>query len=207
MTILDATATLYRNAMPCNACFGPQSQLQRPIVDVPQPRWVGPKYPAARPRVLVVALNPGAGTARHAASNQKLHTLLHNFRDGSAHFDDVLAFQRSDMFTWGTSPGVFTRFYSQATGKQIEELAFLNLALCATKGNEYPAWILNTCLSSHTGKLLEALSPDIVLLSGSATHKFDPTIQRLLPSLCQCSTMPIERAVPESWQSSTEFKH
>ncbi len=182
MDTYDDVGVLYRGAMPCNTCFSAGRGLRHSVVDVPQPRWIGKKYPIARPRILIVALNPGAGASQHSTSNKLLRTLLHRFRDNSASFDEVLAFQRDDMFKWGKSPGVFTRFYTQATGKPLDELAFLNLAFCATEGNDYPAWMLSLCFASHTAKLMEALAPEVVLLSGSATHRFAKRIKVLLPA-------------------------
>jgi precorrin-6x reductase len=41
--------------------------------------------------------------------------------------------------------------------------------------------MLRHCFIKHTSRLLCALEPDVILLSGSATHPFAANIQHLLP--------------------------
>jgi hypothetical protein len=48
--------------------------------------------------------------------------------------------------------------------------------------------MLTTCFERHTEKLLTTLDPDVVLLSGSATHRFAGRIRRLLPD---CRVVPM----------------
>jgi hypothetical protein len=124
---------LYKAAMNCSACFGPGSGLQLPTVDVPQPRWVGPAYSTSNPRVLVVMLNPGQGDRRQLQRNLQLKALLHGYKGGRASFSAVLDFQRKHMREWGRPQGRFLPFYTSALGLSLEALAFINIALCATK--------------------------------------------------------------------------
>ena len=40
------------------------------------------------------------------------------------------------MRDWGRKR--FLRFYTDALGLKLDDVAFLNIALCSTKGNSYP---------------------------------------------------------------------
>jgi hypothetical protein len=64
----------------------------------------------------------------------------------------------------------------------LEVLAFINIALCATKENKYPRTMLARCFALHTAALAEALRPEVVLLSGSATHSFASEFGLRLPA-------------------------
>lgn len=181
MPIIDSAAKHYERAMPCNTCFAAGNSLIRPTVSLPQPRWIGPAYETSTPRVAIVALNPGAGSSTNVAANASLLAMLRNYRDGRAEFSEVMTMQAEQMPGWGNSPGRFTGFYRRITERELNQLAFVNLALCATKGNEYPTTLLATCLRDHTSKPLQALKPDVLLLSGSGVHRYENSIQRLLP--------------------------
>ena len=182
MHLPSATAALYSSAMPCDSCFGEGSPVARALVDLPQPRWVGPAYAESKTRIAVLALNPGAGSSGQEDGNLKLAALLHSFRNRAATFSDVLDYQAQHMPTWGKTPGRHINFYTGVTGHDLNELAFLNVALCATRGNRYPPAVLETCFRKHTSGLLQSLVPSIVLLSGSAVHKYARRIEALLPT-------------------------
>jgi len=81
--------------------------------------------------------------------------------------------------------GLETEIYNGESFRK-DKIAFANIAWCAakcaTKNNTYPAKMLNYCFETHTAKLVEILAPNIVILSGSATHKFEPKIRDVLPS-------------------------
>ena len=177
-----STATLYSNAMSCNACFGPGSSVERALVKLPQPRWIGSTYTTIRPRIVVVALNPGAGGESQTSGNLELAKRLYDFSIGKRSFDELLAYQAKHMSSWGKKPGRFVDFYTDLTGRTLNELAFLNIALCATVGNSYPSSVLATCFNKHTAALLVNLEPDVVLLSGSNIHKYASKIRAVLPS-------------------------
>jgi hypothetical protein len=56
---------LCHDAVQCRDCFNLKKlNLESPDFNVAQPRWVGPNYRAAKPRILIMMLNPGAGFAR-----------------------------------------------------------------------------------------------------------------------------------------------
>lgn len=181
MTHPAAVEAIYRSAMDCAACFGAGSELHLPTIDVPQPRWVGPAYHAAKPRVLVVMLNPGQGDGPQLDQNLQFRDLLHRYKRHATSFADVLEFQRQHMQVWGRPQGRFLRFYTTALGLELEALSFLNIALCATSENKYPRAMLSRCFEAHTAAVALALQPDVILLSGSATYPFATALLNRLP--------------------------
>ena len=101
---MEAIADLYRRAARCRVCFVDKTGLKAPIIDVAQPRWVGTRYRDARPRIVFLMLNPGAGDPSKEAGNRAARQVLLGFRDGGATFADVLAFQRQHMESWAWEP-------------------------------------------------------------------------------------------------------
>lgn len=172
---------LYQAAMSCSACFVPGTGLHLPTIDVPQPRWVGPAYHSSSPRVLVVMLNPGQGDGPQLEKNRQLKALLHRYKGGQATFGAVLEFQREHMSVWGRPQGRFLPFYTTALSLSLDALAFINVALCATKENKYPRTMLSRCFASHTAAIAATLQPEVVLLSGSGTHSFAGEFASRLP--------------------------
>lgn len=171
-----------RSAVRCNACFEP-GRLTRPILSLAQPRWIGSKYGAAPFKVAIVGLNPGAGSAAHDAANQEALGLIRAFGESGAGLEAVLEHQRRDMPMWGRPVGRYVRFYFEGLGLDLDEVALLNIAWCASKGDKYPKWMLSTCFHAHTVPLLEALAPDVVLLSGASTHAFANQVRSRLPDV------------------------
>lgn len=171
---LSAVESLQHEAMSCSACFTPGSGLQRPVIDLPQPRWIGNAYYASHPRVLVVMLNPGQGDESQLEKNLHLKSILHCYKEDRAGFSAVLEYQREHMQLWGRPQGRFLPFYTSALGLSLDALAFMNIAMCATKENRYPSSMLSRCFALHTAAIAAALQPDVVLLSGSRTHSFAP---------------------------------
>ena len=181
MTLRAAVEPLYQTAMDCAACFGLGSELHLPTIDLPQPRWVGPAYQTSKPRVLVVMLNPGQGDEPQLEQNLRLKYLLHRYKRQDANLGEVMEFQRQHMEVWGRPQGRFLPFYTTALGLKLDELSFLNIALCATKENKYPRSMLSRCFEAHSSAVAVALQPDVVLLSGSASHSFLAAFAQRLP--------------------------
>ena len=165
-------------AVACRTCFHELS-VDAALIDVAQPRWVGPEYVSARRRVAIVMLNPGSGESRTDDADDRFRQLMRAFADGSGSLDAVLHHEACYMVNWGR--GRFLPFYVDGLGLQLNAIAFANVAWCATRGNRYPGSMLTTCFERHTWKLLTILDPDVVLLSGSATHRFAKRTRRLLP--------------------------
>lgn len=164
---------LARKAVLCNSCFS-AGTVEPALIDLPQPKWVGPRYRTTERRVVIVLINPGAGAGWADQQNEKLRQHLVDFRDGGS-LEPAMAHQREDMPNWGK--GRFcTYFFGQPSNGGLglipDEIALVNIAWCATKDNRYPRSFLNACYAKHTAHLIEILEPTAVLLCGSATHQF-----------------------------------
>jgi hypothetical protein len=166
-------------AVACRRCFDELS-VAPSLIDVAQPRWVGPQYGLVEPRVVVVMLNPGSGESRTDGADGRFRELIHAFADGSGSLETVLKHEARDMVNWGG--GRFLRFYVDKLGLQLDDIAFANVAWCGTRGNQHPGAMLKACFERHTSRLLTILDPEVVLLSGSATHRFAKWIHQHLPA-------------------------
>lgn len=131
-------------------------------------------------------LNPGSGASRKDGADEHLLQLIRAFADGSGSLDAVFEQQAGDMRDWGR--GRFLPFYMEGLDLNPDETAIANVAWCSTRDNALPPRMLNDCFEAHTGELLSILQPDILLLSGSKTHKFAKRIRLLLP---QCLVIPM----------------
>lgn len=181
MAKMEAIEHLYRCAIQCRTCFARETGLQAAIIDLAQPRWVGSRYYRAKPRVTFVMINPGAGDPSKDAGNRAAREALLRFRDGEVTFAEILAFQRQHMESWGKPAGRFLRFYIRDLGLELEAVAFLNIALCATTGNRYPNWMLKRCFSDHSAKILRQLDPDLAVLCGVTARQFASAVEAVCP--------------------------
>jgi len=170
--------TVARQAIECNVCFS-NSDLIRSTVDLPQPRWIGSRYWKSDQRVLFLLLNPGSGDGYATEANLQFLSLLHAYKEGCGSLDAVLEHQRRDMPNWGR--GRFVEFYLTGLDLKLDAVAFANVAWCGTKENRYPMRMLTRCFEKHTSRLLEVLSPNLVILSGNSVHSFEKRIADLLP--------------------------
>ncbi len=171
---------LFREAVQCSACFEGHGEIQRSGIDIAQPRWIGPGYGSAVPRVLILAINPGAGEKRtdHAAADGPFTRLLKGYRNHQTSIDAVFDHQRRDMQNWGR----LIPFYIGRFGLKLDNIAMANIAWCGTKGDSYPSWMLSNCFQKHTSHLLRILKPNLVLLAGGAAHRYFADVQQLLPT-------------------------
>jgi hypothetical protein len=189
---------IIRDAVKCNDCFAcAGSKLTRADpVDVPQPRPIGPRYWTASPRIVVLLLNPAQGDRRQEAADWRFAALLHAYRDGAGTLQAVFEHQWRVMPTWA---GV-QRMYLNGYGLRLDETAWLNVAWCATLGNEYPkSAMLDRCFLKHTLPLLRDLAPEIVLVGGSGTHSYKRAIRSALPNVhLELTLHPSHRPVDQS---------
>ena len=160
---------LARAATNCRECFN-LKEVRSARIDVAQPLWIGPKYWTRQFRVVVLMCNPGQGS-RHAAWADQVRGLLHQFRKGQTSLRKVLDYQRNGM-DW-------SRFYIEGLRLERDEVAFANVAWCATRDNIYPGTMLRRCFTQHTAPLLEALGPDAVLAAGGKAQAFARELSRL----------------------------
>lgn len=181
---------LCSTAMKCRHCFD-RFDVETATIDIAQPRWVGSKYWSTRPRVAIVMLNPGSGESRDGTADIRSLSLLKDFSQGRGSLADVLQHQAADMPNWGRPLRAetgklrgrqFTAFYFKGLDLKLDEIAFANIAWCATSGNKYPTPMLCACYAKHTQSLLRLLAPNVVLLSGSATHRFAARIGVAVPN-------------------------
>lgn len=168
---------LCKRAVSCRACFE-SMPLQPAVVDLAQPRWVGPGYWTSQLRVIAVLVNPGSG--KNHSSNFRLRDLLRGFRAGEVELDAILDFQRGDMPSWGS--GRFAAYFFDELALDIDRIAFANIAWCAERDDQYPSSMLASCFRRHTDDLLKLLNPHVVLLCGGAAQDFSATISRSLPN-------------------------
>ena len=177
---------LYREATTCRLCFT-DGTVVAPTIDIAQPRWIGAGYWVSSPRICVVMLNPGAGAVYNAAANVKTQALLQRFRSGEACLDEVFKLQRWDIQNWGRG-GKFLKFL-QTFSLEIDHIALVNIAWCATAGNQYPSWMLNACMQRFTRRLIDKVRPDVVVLSGGDVHGYEREIRHLLPNAAVIPTL------------------
>ena len=167
---------LCHRAVRCRCCFE-KLEVSAPLIDIASPRWVGSKYWTTNPRILILMLNPGSGDGRRDGKDTHFRNILHAFKNGSASLNDIFEHQIQDMPNWGNK-GRFLKFYEDGLGLNLSDVAFGNIAWCPTRGNEYPSKMLARCFATHTDSLIKILDPDVVLLSGTNTHRFEKDIQK-----------------------------
>jgi len=160
---------LARAATNCRECFTLE-KVTAARIDVAQPLWIGPKYWTRLFRVVILMCNPGQGS-RHAAWADEVCGLIHQFRKGAVSLRTVLDHQRDGM-DW-------SKYYIEGLLLDRDEVAFANLAWCATEDNVYPGTMLRRCFERHTGPLLERLRPNVVLAAGSKAQAFERDLSEL----------------------------
>lgn len=177
---------LASSAVECRICFE-RSLVPSALIDRAQPRWIGSKYWSENPRVTIVMLNPGSGEFRSDGADEELCSLLHAFANGSAQLSAILDHQSRDIVNWGR--GRFASFFLHGVGLDLDHIALANIAWCATAQNAYPSKMLKTCFRQHTERLIEILDPDLVVLSGSKTHKFASKLGDVVPKARMLCTL------------------
>ena len=159
----------------CRKCFNnPNISLSGKTFNVaevsgPQPRWLGKNYFDAHKKICIMLINPGSGDKTpedewaplknmHQADNQELRT---------KHWNELMHTNEVGMPKWGAWEKLY--FDSLKLKKTKDSIAFMNMMLCASKGNTYNKHSLDLCFSSQSSKLLTYLSPDILIFSGAQT--------------------------------------
>ncbi|WP_306044503.1 hypothetical protein [Nioella sp. MMSF_3534] len=190
-----------QEAVQCNKCFE-GGGLKRPLVDKAQPRWIGSGYAATSPRIVFMLLNPGSGGGRQDGADESLRNLLHRYETGEDMLDQIMQHQRSDIPKWGN--GRLMKFL-RLSNIDIDGVALMNIAWCASEQNEYPRSMLRSCFERHTLRALVALEPNVVILSGTKTHAFKKEIRRALPHSTTLQTLHYaHRKGHEATLSATE---
>ena len=181
MTEIESFESIARRAVSCDYCFA-NARLVRPSVDdLAQPRYIGEGYWTSARKVVVIMPNPGAGAGTDQGIHGERRNILKRLRDSEAGMDEVFQHQFTDMINWGWPPGKFMAYIQVSLGLSINEIALLNLAWCATQGDEHPKFMLDACYEHHTEAALKVLSPDVIILSGGDPHKYRLKVSTLFP--------------------------
>ena len=185
----------YKQAMSCNFCFKHQL-IQHGSVIKAQPRWIGSEYFSSDERVCVLTINPGdigpKSNILKLKSSDYLNELIELFQNDQLSWIELMKFLEKDMPNWGVG-NKYMRLYFDYLGLKPNKSAFLNIMLCSAKKknsrgqflNYYSQRTMQNCFNLHTKKILEALDPNIVILSGKFVHEFAErnNFSELFPSI------------------------
>jgi hypothetical protein len=185
---LEEIERIFRNAMFCHKCFE-QNLVKSSLIDIPQPRWIGPNYISQKVKIALILLNPGAGNIPEKQEANKLfRQVLYKFKDGIIGLRELFHYERQHIPKWGTPSGRFKQFYLTGLGLELNNIALANIAWCSNAHNKWPRQMLDQCFQLHTIKLLNILDTSVVILSGSATHHYESEIKHALP---RCSVVKL----------------
>jgi hypothetical protein len=148
---------LARESITCQACFS-SDRLVRAGIDLPQPFSVGDKYREGG--TIVISINPGASS--DGGYKEARAKALQRFSAGDegslVDYWNSLAEDASEFW----NPNYLARI--NKLGLELHNVAVGNIALCATRGNKYPNWMLRKCWSTHSAGMLRSLRPGVVIL-------------------------------------------
>ncbi len=178
--------SIFKSAMGCRDCFV-KGLADPAYLNLPQPRGIGREYFSSHPKVAMVLLNPGRGdNPEHRLTNDRHKAVLEDYMTSRMQFGEYLKFERSLMDDWGKPRGRFLKFID-FLGLSLDKIAVVNLAWCADSGNKSPTRMLSNCFDRHTSRLLEALAPQVAILSGAKTRRFGDRVRGILPD---CEVQP-----------------
>ena len=120
----------------CRECFK-LGEVSAPDIDVAQPRPVGHRYWGRSFRVAILMINPGR-SPKNSETAKAFPGLIRRFRSGTMKLRELLDGQQARMERWGRPPGRFREFYIDSLGLEFDDVAFANIAWCATATNSYP---------------------------------------------------------------------
>lgn len=161
----------------CSKCFNNQkitkSGKALSLADVrgPQPRWIGNNYFNSPQKICLMLINPGSGDKtpeNEWASLEKMHS-AETDKEKEICWDELMETNKNGMSKWGAWDDLYLQ--SLGLSKKKDSVAFMNMMLCASKGNAYTTNSLDMCFSEQSNKLLRLLSPDVLILSGAQTIK------------------------------------
>lgn len=159
----------------CRKCFNnpniTKSGKPFGVADVsgPQPRWLGKNYFNSEKKICIMLINPGSGDKTPENEWAPLEKL--NKAKTQEHkekfWDQLMYTNEVGMPKWGAWVNLY--FESLGLVEKKDEVAFMNMMLCASKGNAYNKKSLDLCFSSQSSNLLKMLSPDVLIFSGAQT--------------------------------------
>lgn len=154
-------------AVKCNHCFA-AGYVQRAYIDIAQPRYVGPNYWTAAKRLLFLSINPGAG--KGSPSDQSMRNELYEYRAGGLELSALFLRQHGYMPEWGRN-GKFLKYFEEI-GCDLQDVALLNVAWCASMNNDYPLQMLSACFSRYTRTSIETLRPTSIIACGGEAQRY-----------------------------------
>jgi len=178
---------IFCKSMRCRKCFD-QKLADSALIDVAQPRWIGPRYFKAPKKILIITQYPGVGTPKKQQADDEFSKILHEYKDGTKTRQALFTFQKHSIPKWGRTKkgetkGSFFKFYMDGMELCLDEVAFVNIAWCATDNeNKHPAKMLSQCFTINTRELIKVIKPDVAILSGKNIHKYYSHIEAILPT-------------------------
>lgn len=176
-TTKEEVMDFFSNNYSCRKCFNNPSITKKgkefEVADVkgPQPRWIGKNYFRANKKVCVMLINPGSGdkTPENDWSPLKLLSYTDLLKEKEQAWEELMKTNEKGMPTWDN----WKLYYLNSLGleKRIDDVSFMNMMLCASRGNSYSDQSLQLCFSTQSNKLLQLLSPDILIFSGGMVLK------------------------------------
>ena len=173
----NAVESVFRRAIECRECFKDNS-LRPALVDIAQPRFIGPGYWGASVRILLVGLNPGSGDGRTDDADLVLRDLLRAYKERQADINPIFRHQHADLRNWGR----FEAHFVQGLGIDLNRTALVNLAWCADAENAHPPAMTERCWTRHTGALLSLLDPHVILLCGRQAQRYRAQVAAVCPA-------------------------
>ena len=164
------------SAIHCRTCFN-QGGLESSYVDITQPRYIGAGYWQSKIRIAFLMLNPGAGN--DGDCDREWRQELYAYQSGNSSLESVFATQRKHMPHWGR--GKLIPFV-ELHGLDVDKVALINVAWCASKDNKYPKWMLSKCMKRHTLRWIATIDPAIIILSGTSTHSHRSALEMVVPA-------------------------
>jgi hypothetical protein len=166
----------------CTLC--PNCARQFPELDSsfpPQPGFVGARYHAASPRIMLLAQNPGhASRAAHSPNEARMYDLWKKASETRTDedFGKCMAFLREFMESW---PIIEKARLRERFALSLDDVVYTNILKCKTRENKQPsAGIYKTCLQQTTCRQIEVLSPAYLLCFGKAVfEEVEPVAAKL----------------------------
>lgn len=169
---------LARESTQCRVCFERSPLLRPALVDLAQPPFVPPSYWDAKPRVLIIGQNPGAGANRNDGADDEMRRLLIDLRDGrDSAWDDYTAHCALDVPNWGQF-----LVYLRSLDLSPAHTTLGNVAMCAVQTDDQIDDILfHHCSARFLSRWVSALAPDVVILMGKRSREAKALVSTAAP--------------------------
>lgn len=183
----------FARVISCSACPPTVGSLLRDSEEnVPQPGWVGARYPGNR--VLLVGQNPGVPPADLQAADREYTRALRSVRDAPG--EETLAHLSAVLLQFVPTWPIHGRYFPlEECGLVLDEIAYFNLVRCRTSSNAAPsASITDACLDRHFGRWLDLLRPRVVVFLGK--WAFDRAREEIERRGLPCGFINRDRSLP-----------